>query len=154
MKVTSSYRAAWKQLQAREFHYCNFLKLQEPIGDDPELDKVMPEVVHKVMVQVSLKQGLREFGECGKEAVAKELWQIHMRDTFAPRDINELTPEQRSKALDSLMFLEEKRSGKIKGQMCANGRKQRTDMKKGEAASPTVMLDSVLITAAIDTAEG
>ena len=65
-----------------------------------------------------------------------------------------MTSEERRPALESLMFLEEKRSGKIKGRMCANGSIQRSRYKKGEAMSPTVSNDAVLITSAIDAHEG
>ena len=30
---------------------------------DNELDKMMPEVTHKVMVQLALQKGLKEFGD-------------------------------------------------------------------------------------------
>jgi hypothetical protein len=43
---------------------------------------------------------------------------------------NDLTPEQKRKAIASLMFLTEKRNGDIKGRACADGRKQREDFSK------------------------
>jgi hypothetical protein len=51
------------------------------------------------------------------------------------------------------MFLTEKRDGTIKARNVTDGRKQRTWMSKEEAASPTVMLESVLLTAVIDAKE-
>ena len=136
---------------ATTFHYTNHL-VGEDIGEDEELDNIMPRVAHHVMVQMSLKQGLREFGDRGREAVTAELQQIHMKDTFMPKHLRELTPSQRSKALESLIFLEEKRTGEIKGRMCADGRKQREWTPKEEAASPTIMTDSILLTSAMDAA--
>ena len=38
--------------------------------------------------------------------------------------------------------------------MCANGSTQRSRYEKGEATSPTVSTDAVLITSAIDAHEG
>ena len=38
--------------------------------------------------------------------------------------------------------------------MCANGSTQRSQYKKGEATSPTVSTDAVLIRSCIDTHEG
>jgi hypothetical protein len=57
------------------------------------------------------------------------------------------------KALSSLIFLKEKANGDIKSQMCVNGAPQRACIKKEDAASPTVMTDSVFITGAIDAHE-
>jgi hypothetical protein len=51
------------------------------------------------------------------------------------------------------VFLKEKRDGSIKGRACANGRKQREGSTKSDATSPTVALESVLITATIDAFE-
>ena len=85
---------------------------------------VLPKIVHTVMMQLALKKGLKEFGDRGKEAVSSKLLQIHMQDTFAPTYGGDMTSEERRQALESLLFLEEKRSGKIKGRMYANGSTQ------------------------------
>lgn len=142
-----------------EFHYTNFLRSAPSTPMDEELEKVMPVVTHTVMLQLaekrqfSIKQGIKKWGDRGKEAVAAELWQVHLQDTFTPKKVDDLSREERAKALESLMFLEEKRSGKIKGRICADGRKQRVDTSREEAASPTVMTDSVLITSCIEAYE-
>ena len=115
----------------------------------------MSTVAHKVMVQMALKQGLKEYGLRGEKAVSSELMQIHsMQDIFKPAHYTDLTWVQRRKALESLLFLEEKKTGNIKGRMCANGSKQRDEFTKGEATSPTVTTDAVIITSAIDAHEG
>jgi hypothetical protein len=54
---------------------------------------------------------------------------------------------------DRLVFLKKKRNGDIKARSCANGSKQREHITKEEAAAPTVALESVFITAAIDAKE-
>jgi hypothetical protein len=58
-------------------------------------------------------------------------------------------------ALSSLIFLKlkEKRNGTVKAQLGANGSVQRDHIAKEEAASPTVALESVFVTAAIDARE-
>ncbi len=53
------------------------------------------------------------------------------------------------KALSSLLFLKEKQTGKIKGQVCINGTLQRAYIPKEEAASPTVLAESTFIMASI-----
>jgi hypothetical protein len=52
------------------------------------------------------------------------------------------------------MFLKEKRDGTIKGRTCADGHKQREKAKPGAATSPTVKLESVLITSTTDAFKG
>jgi hypothetical protein len=52
------------------------------------------------------------------------------------------------------MFLKQKRSGKIKGSGCADGRKQREHTNKEDASSPTVAIESVLLSFTIDAKEG
>jgi hypothetical protein len=110
-------------------------------------------VVHHAMTQYSLKRGLNKFRVKAEKAVSNELMQLHMKDTFEPQDVKTLTGDQKKSALESVMFLKEKRDGKIKGKTCADGRKQREGSTKSEATSPTVALDSVLITATIDAFE-
>jgi hypothetical protein len=77
-----------------------------------------------------------------------------MKDTFAPQVGEELSEEQKKGALESLMFLKEKRDGTIKGRACAEGMKQREGSNKSDATSPTVSLEAVLITSTIDAFEG
>jgi hypothetical protein len=106
------------------------------------------------MTQYSLKKGLKKFKEVGEEAVSKELLQLHMRDTFKPQNAEELSTNQKKGALESLMFLKEKRDGTVKGRTCADGRKQHETAEPGAVTSPTVSLESVLITSTIEAYEG
>ena len=101
----------------------------------------------------SLKQGIKRFGNKGKEAAKTEMEQLHMRNCFVPRKVNEMTSEQRKKALESLLFVTEKRDGRIKARHCANGSAQRQWMNKEDTSSPTVMLQSVFLTCAIEAKE-
>jgi hypothetical protein len=52
-----------------------------------------------------------------------------------------------------LIFIKEKRNGTVKAQSCANGSVQWDHTAKEEAALPTVALESVFVTAAIDARE-
>ena len=52
------------------------------------------------------------------------------------------------------MFLNQKRTGVIKGRGVAKGWPQRANSKKGESTSPTVSTESALITCCIDAMEG
>eukprot|EP00957_Ditylum_brightwellii_P137286 10466435-Ditylum_brightwellii.AAC.1 len=51
------------------------------------------------------------------------------------------------------MFLKEKQCVRIKGQPCADGKKQHRQIPKEDAASPTVAPESMLITSIIDAKE-
>jgi hypothetical protein len=108
---------------------------------------------HFAMTQYSVKKGLRLFGEAGKEAVYSEMLQLHEMDVVEPKKANMLTREEKSKALNYLMFLKQKRCGRIKGRGCADGRKQRIYKTKEETSAPTVAIESMFLTCTIDAKE-
>ena len=61
--------------------------------------------------QYSVKEGIRLFGNRGRESMTKELQQLHDMVTYTPVHAHELTRDQRKEALSSLMFLTEKDVG-------------------------------------------
>ena len=75
------------------------------------------------------------------------------RTCFVPIKKNELSDLERNRALESLIFLSEKKDGTIKARHCANGSTQRNYMEREEVASPTVSTESTLLTAVIEAAE-
>ena len=101
----------------------------------------------------SLLRGLKKFGEKGYNSAFSEMEQLHKRNCFAPLSIAELTAQEKRKALESLIFLVEKRDGRIKARTCANGSVQRVWTDKEDVASPTAATESILITATIDAKE-
>jgi Reverse transcriptase (RNA-dependent DNA polymerase) len=103
--------------------------------------------------QMSAKKGLKIFGQPGADAIVAELQQVHYRRVVKPVMGNSLTKEQKRAALHYLMFLKQKRCGKIKARGCADGRKQRLWKTKEETSSPTVRTESVFISAMIDARE-
>ena len=85
-----------------------------------------PSVHAYVTAQMSAKKGLQVFGHGGASALMKELHQIVVMNVMSECKSHELTLEhQKKKALSYLMFLKEKRCGRIKGRGCADGHKQR-----------------------------
>ena len=108
---------------------------------------------HTVLTQYTLKKGLQVFGPPGVEAVYKELQQLHERKVGEPRDASTLSTTQKKNALGYFMFLKQKRTGQIKGRGCADGRKQRLHTPKDDASSPTVAMESVLLSCVIDAKE-
>ena len=76
-----------------------------------------------VMTQHTMKKGLELFGEAGVKAILME------------------------------MFLKKKHCGRVKGQGCADGQKQCTYINKEDASTPTVAIESVMLTCVIDAAK-
>jgi hypothetical protein len=83
----------------------------------------------------------------------KELRQLVIMKVMNGAKSHELTKEQKREALKYLMFLKEKRCGRIKGRGCADGRKQRLYKTKEETSSPTVSIEAVLFSCMIDAME-
>ena len=111
-------------------------------------------VMAYLLTQYNLKPGLQKFGTKGEKAALKEMTQLRIMDTGTPVEAEKLSREQRMRALSSLLFLKEKRTGDIKGRACINGAPQRAYILKEDAASPTVSTESTFITATIAAKEG
>ena len=102
-----------------------------------------------IMTQYNLKPGLSKFRARGTTAAMDELTQLHIMDTWTAMDQLKISREERMGALSSLLFLKEKRTGKIKGRACINGAPQQAHIPKEEVASPTATMESTFITASI-----
>ena len=83
----------------------------------------------------------------------KELKQLHDHLVIEPVNADKMTLKEKQGALAYLMFLKEKRTGEIKGSGCADGHKQRATLTKEETSSPTVAIESILISSTIDAHE-
>ncbi len=103
--------------------------------------------------QYNLRTGLKVFGEKGKKAAQGEMSQMHERICFTPISINDLTAEERKKAMLALMLLSQKKDGTIKGRMVYNGKPTREWLSREDSASPTASQESIMITTVIDAKE-
>ena len=103
--------------------------------------------------QMTAKKGLKHFGQKGAEAIVTEIKQLHQRSVIKPRMPHSLTMDQKRQALRYLMFLKQKRCGRIKARGCADGRIQRLWKSKEDTSSPTVRTESVFLSAIIDALE-
>jgi len=103
--------------------------------------------------QHNIHQGLKIFGKAGENAITTELKQLHSRQVLEPKHGQSLTQKEKDDALPYLMFLKEKQTGQIKGRGCADGRRQRLYMQKEDTSSPTVAIESLLISATLDALE-
>ena len=107
-----------------------------------------------ILSQLSLKQGIKEWGaEKADESIMREFRMLHDQKCWIPRDPTTLTRKERVTALSTVVFMKEKRDGKLKTRSCVNGSSQREYIKKEDAASPTVATDSVFITGTINAHE-
>ena len=103
---------------------------------------------------VSVNEGIRRHGDEALHALLSEFGQIHKHDTFEPLDIDSISKEVKKEALNLITMIKEKRCGKIKARACADGRKQRRYIDKSEVASPTIQLESLILSLMIDAREG
>ena len=69
---------------------------------------------------------------------------------FTPVDVNDLTRNEKKKAMEALMLMTEKNDKTVKGQMVYNGKPSHELMLKDDAASSTASLESIMITGVID----
>jgi hypothetical protein len=114
----------------------------------PLTDNTVMEAI--TMTQYSMKQGLKQFGQRGVDALITELRQLDTRKVLNPVNGRLLSKEDKRKTLNYLMFLKVKRTGIIRGTGCADGRKLQSLITKENASSPTVSLESLLLTCVID----
>ena len=108
---------------------------------------------HDKYAQVSVKEGIQRHGQKAIDAVLTEYAQLNDRNILEPKHAHELDKEAKREALNLIKLVKGKRCRKIKGRACADGRKQRRYITKEEVASPTVQLNSLLLTLLMDAQE-
>ena len=74
---------------------------------------------------VQFKARSEKFGDKGTKAAMDKITQLHIMDTWTAMDPSKITRKDHMQALSLLLFLKEKRTGKIKGRACINGAPQR-----------------------------
>jgi len=85
---------------------------------------------HVMLTQMNVREGIKKFSEKGNKALLKELNQLHQREAQLPVSREDMSHDEKRRALRYLMFLKEKRDGSIKVRGCADGGSQRDYMKK------------------------
>ena len=66
-----------------------------------------PEVIGRIMVQLSMKAAEKEFGLARTTKACRiEVEQIQMRNIFVQKHWDELTPKQKGGVLESFIFVE------------------------------------------------
>ena len=80
--------------QCKEHDYSHLVFI-DTIEDEDEYDNEPP----LATPQMSMKRGIKMFGDDGVAAVKKEMQQLHDRKVMAPKHGIELTPDQKKQAL-------------------------------------------------------
>ena len=97
---------------------CNRKSTQSP---DYQYLTLTDDALLFLMEQMSAKRGLKKFGQAGVDAIQKELEQLLYHKVMHGVRSSDLTHKQKRAALQYLMFLKQKRCGKVKGRGCADG---------------------------------
>lgn len=98
------------------------------------------------MQQYIRQKEMKVFKEKRSTACLKEMDQLHCQNCFTPILIATMTPNERKKAVEALMFLTEKRDKTVKARMVYNGKPTREWLSREDSASPTAAHESVLLT--------
>ena len=116
--------------------------------------------VHVMFTQMSAHKGIKLFSQKAIAAMMKILKQLNDgvipgNPVIKPIPFEELTAKDKKESLEAVNLIAQKRSGKIKGRTCANGRKQQKYLRDDENySSPTASLESIMTTLVIDAYEG
>jgi hypothetical protein len=110
-------------------------------------------MIQCAFTQYSLKQGLKAFPVKARDTTIAEITQLHEMQVFQSVHKFSLTNQDLLRVLNSITFIKQKRCGKIKARICADGRPQQAIFEKWEATSPTVRTESVLLTSVVDAYE-
>ena len=126
-------------------HKSNFQAMQF-IQRDRRLKKhnkhpMMNRIIDLIFTQMSAAKCLKLFGERAVSAIFNKFIQIDkgvMKDNpvFLPVEAKSLTAQEKKEALPAVNLIKEKRTGKLKGRTCANGRKQHLYLKEDESVAP------------------
>jgi len=76
---------------------------------------------HIMLTQMNVREGIKKFGEKGNEALLKELNLLHKREVLLPVSREDMSHDEKKKALQYLMFLKEKCDSSINARGCADG---------------------------------
>ncbi|CAJ1959768.1 unnamed protein product [Cylindrotheca closterium] len=105
--------------------------------------------------QYYINQGLKKFGDDGKDVVDKELRQMLLRDCFTPKFVRDMTASERKKTRSAMMLSAEKQFEKtIKGCLVYQGDGTREWLLQEDTASPTALQEAITTTCVIDAHKG
>ncbi len=107
--------------------------------------KLMSNRVHRkadtvgaIMAQLSMKSTIKKWGNNAKLAITNKMKQLHWRILYQPKHWHDLSKMQKDQILESHIFVEYKRDGKIKASKVIVGDRQQDYITKEDVSSPTV----------------
>ena len=106
------------------------------------------------LLQISTKKGIRKHGYRVLEVILRDFTQPDRKKVIEPIDPDSLIYEERRKSLRAIILVTEKRSGNLKDQTCADGRKQGAYISKEECSPPTVSAEALITMLVIYAHEG
>ena len=78
-----------------------------------------------IMTNMSIKQLITKLGiEPTMKSSKVEMKQIHMRDSFKPKQYHKLTLKQKAMMVESFIFLKDKKDGSLKARAVLGGNVQ------------------------------
>lgn len=128
--------------------YAKFLRRK-----DEDDDVISNDMKKTVLTQLSVKAGIKQWGAKAIMAAMEELRQLIMKDVFIFVRRDSLTVKQLKSILRTLLFLKEKRDGRLKGRCCVDGRPQAFLEQSEDPFSPTVSTETFFVSAVIDSHE-
>ena len=116
------YKATGRDYEVGKMH----INVQYPAYFTYDSSEALEYIIGVTIAQhFRVRAGLESFCDWGEKAVRKELTKLQNMDTYDPVDSKKLTKKQSMDALNSIMFLIEKRNGVVKALVCSDGSKHR-----------------------------
>jgi hypothetical protein len=138
---TGNYHLMDTRSKSRERHLIAVARMENFVGTS------------KLKRKISLKKGLLR--PDGPESAKGELTKLLKYGAWKPKEFKDMTYQQRKNQLRSQLFMEVKRTGKLKSRLVGGGNKQDRSVYdyENDISSPTVTLQSVYHVAAIAASE-
>ena len=109
--------------------------------------------------QMNANQGIKRYGDRAIAALIKECGQLDKgafpgKPVVEPIHSGDLTPEEKLQAMSAVAIIKEKRCGKVKGRICADGSRQKRYLQSEDTiSSPTVSNEGIIGSFVIDAHE-
>ena len=113
----------------------------------------MADMVDAIMAQLSMKAAIKKWGKYAELAITNKMKQRHWRNSYQPKHWHDLSKTQKDKIIQSHIFVEQKRDGKIKARKVIGGDRQRDYITKEDVSSPTMSEEAVMLTCVIKAQE-
>jgi hypothetical protein len=127
---------------------------EPPVAPEPDVSHLQKAVFGLVHTQMSAQQGIKKHGKAAWDALKKEMQQFRDMAVLEALDPFTMADEEKTGALRALSVIKEKRSGVLKGRVCADGSPQQGLYSKAETGSSTISTDALFMTIMIHALEG